>query len=85
MKTAELACSDAVKDVIAPKLEATVTAVLGEKHGGWFEFQIDATTHSPVLFFHDPTGLSTSSSTTKTEDGGLPQVPHVAIPASFGS
>jgi hypothetical protein len=56
---AELACADTVRDVVTPELQATVAAVLGEKPGGWFEFQIDATTHSPVLLFHYPSGLPT--------------------------
>lgn len=54
MKRAEVACAKAVQDSIQPALEASVADVLGASEGTWFEFQIDPTTHSPVLLFHYP-------------------------------
>jgi Nucleotidyl transferase AbiEii toxin, Type IV TA system len=54
MKNAEAACGIAVKEQIAPTLEAAVAAVLGKRTGRWFEFATDAATNSPVLLFHYP-------------------------------
>lgn len=54
MKGAEAACGAAVEKQIVPVLEAAVTAVLGNRDGGWFEFVTDPITHSPVLMFHYP-------------------------------
>lgn len=36
-------------------LESAATTVLVRRRGGWFEFQMDALTNSPVLLFHYPT------------------------------
>jgi hypothetical protein len=54
MTKAEAACAEAVERQIAPGLEAAAEAVLGKRDGGWFEFQTDAHTNSPVLLFHYP-------------------------------
>jgi hypothetical protein len=58
MTRAEAACGAAVRDQIAPVLEAAAAAVLGKRHGGWFEFLTDPHTHSPVLLFHYPSSQS---------------------------
>jgi hypothetical protein len=54
MTKAEAACGAAVRDQIAPALEAAVVEVLGKKDRAWFEFITDPATHSPVLLFHYP-------------------------------
>lgn len=54
IQRAEAACALSVEKRITPALEAAVTAVLGKRDGGWFEFLIDPLTHSPVLLFHYP-------------------------------
>jgi hypothetical protein len=75
MKAAESACAAAVRDVIAPELESTVAAVLGDRAGGWFEFLTDAATNSPVLLFHyptaQPTGFAYLKRSVKLEFGSL--------------
>jgi hypothetical protein len=55
MARAEVACTEAIREVITPVLEAAVTAVLGPRPQTWFEFVIDSSTHAPVLLFHYPT------------------------------
>lgn len=57
MARAEAACAAAVEKRIAPVLEEAVEAVLGTSAGGWFEYQTDAATNSPVLLFHYPSAL----------------------------
>jgi Nucleotidyl transferase AbiEii toxin, Type IV TA system len=57
MTRAEAACGEAVRDRIGPALEAAVAGILGPGDRGWFEFLIDAQTHSPVLLFHYPSSL----------------------------
>src|SRR5882672_5578499 len=42
MTRAEAACGQAVKVQLAPALEVAVTAVLGVRADGWFEFLTDA-------------------------------------------
>ena len=54
MTKAEAACGAAVRNQIAPALEAAVTEVLGKSDRAWFEFLTDAATNSPVLLFHYP-------------------------------
>ncbi len=60
MTRAEAACAAAVRDQIAPALEAAAEAVLGKRDGGWFEFLTDPHTHSPVLLFHYPSSQPAS-------------------------
>jgi hypothetical protein len=98
MKSAEAACGVTVQTQIAPALEKAVGEVLGKKDGGWFEFQTDATTSSPVLLFHYPStqsaGLQHLKRSVKLEFGSLtdqqpvgrhPVRPWVAevLPAAF--
>jgi hypothetical protein len=75
MQKAEAACGVAVRDKIRPELEATVASVLGSRTDPWFEFQIDATTQSPVLLFHYPTeqpaGFDYLKRSVKLEFGSL--------------
>lgn len=75
MKRAEAACSEAVKSVIAPRLEQDVTATIGTGRGPWFEYVTDPGTNSPVLLFHYPTtqppGFDYLQRTVKLEFGSL--------------
>ena len=75
MKNAEAACGTAVKEQIAPVLEAAATEVLGKRDGGWFEFLTDPGTNSPVLLFHYPTtqppGFEYLKRSVKLEFGSL--------------
>src|SRR5580693_6670834 len=52
MKRAEAACGDAVRNQIAPVMEAAVERVLGKSDQSWFEFMTDPGTNSPVLLYH---------------------------------
>jgi hypothetical protein len=75
MTKAEAACAQAVKTQIAPALEATAEAVLGNRDGKWFEFLTDAQTNSPVLLFHypssQPAGFEYLKRAVKLEFGSL--------------
>jgi hypothetical protein len=98
MTKAEAACGVAVEKQIAPALEAAVTAALGKREGGWFEFLTDPATHSPVLLFRypsmQPAGFEYLKRSVKLEFGSLtdqqpvgrhPVRPWVAevLPAAF--
>jgi hypothetical protein len=75
MTKAKAACAKAVETQIAPELDVTVEAVLGERDGGWFEFLTDANTNSPVLLFHypssQPAGFEYLKRAVKLEFGSL--------------
>jgi hypothetical protein len=75
MKAAEAACGAAVKDQIAPELEATASAVLGQSAARWFEYLVDPATNSPVVLFHYPTtqapGFAYLKRSVKLEFGSL--------------
>jgi hypothetical protein len=75
MKNAEAACAVAVEKAIAPRLESTVTGILGTAADTWFEFVTDPTTNSPVLLFHypsvQPTGFEYLKRSVKLEFGSL--------------
>lgn len=75
MTRAEAACGAAVRDQIAPALEAGAEEVLGKRDGGWFEFLNDPHTHSPVLLFHypssQPAGFEYLRRSVKLEFGSL--------------
>jgi hypothetical protein len=75
MGKAEEACSLAVQTKIRPALETAVSDSLGGSERGWFEFQQDLHTHSPVLLFHypssQPTGLDYLRRSVKLEFGSL--------------
>lgn len=98
MTKAEAACGAAVRNQIAPALEAVVVGVLGTKVGAWFEYITDPATHSPVLLFHYPStqphGFEYLKRAVKLEFGSLtdqqptgrhPVRPWIAdiIPAAF--
>ena len=55
MTKAETACADAIQLQISPVLNQTVSRHLGARKEGWFQFQIDPTSHSPILAFDYPT------------------------------
>jgi len=61
MKRLEEACIECVRDRFLPELERIVGEVLGRRAGGavWMEFQLDGTTHSPLVLFHYPSNEST--------------------------
>lgn len=75
MTQAEAACEVAVKDQIAPALEATAGNILEPREQPWFEFLKDPRTHSPVLLFHYPStqlnGFSYLKRSVKLEFGSL--------------
>jgi len=75
MEQAEAECAAAVRDRIQPALEQAVRAVLGEPVHTWFEYVTDASTHSPVLFFHYPSsqqpGFDYLKRSVKLEFGSL--------------
>ncbi len=56
MQALEAACIERVRSRFLPELERIAREVLGERTGGgaWMEFQVDETTHSPVVLFHYP-------------------------------
>jgi hypothetical protein len=60
MEEAEEACCLWVERQLHPVLEAKVEAILGpdpSHRGGWLEYERDAATHSPVLYFNYPCGF----------------------------
>jgi Nucleotidyl transferase AbiEii toxin, Type IV TA system len=73
MTAAEAACSLAVQEQIAPRLDELVAAVLGKET--WFEFMTDPATNSPVLLFHypsaQPPGFAYLKRSVKLEFGSL--------------
>lgn len=75
MARAEAACGAAVRDQIAPAMEAAVADVLGKSGRPWFEFLTDAHTNSPVLLFHypssQPDGFDYLRRSVKLEFGSL--------------
>lgn len=75
MARAEAACGEAVRDRLRPALETAVGSILGPGDREWFEFEIDAQTHSPVLLFHypssQPAGFAYLRRSVKLEFGSL--------------
>jgi hypothetical protein len=75
MLNAEAKCAAAVKERVAPVLEATVTSILGKHSKSWFEFLIDNATNSPILLFHypstQPAGFDYLKRSVKLEFGSL--------------
>jgi hypothetical protein len=74
MAKAESACSQAVRDLIAPVLEAAAHEAVGDRGNAWFEFLNDPATHSPVLLFHYP----------PTQPDGFPYLKR-SVKLEFGS
>lgn len=77
MKELEEACTVRVRERFVPELKRIAREVLGERPGGkgWMEFQVDATTHSPVVLFHypsnEPSGFDYLGRFVKMEFGSL--------------
>jgi hypothetical protein len=77
MRELETACIASVRDRFLPELEHLAVAALGERPDGavWMEFQVDATTHSPVVLFyypsHEPSGFDYLGRVVKLEFGSL--------------
>ena len=65
MARAEAACGVAVRNQIAPALEAAMAGILCQYDRAWFEFLTDPGTHSPVLLFHYPSHQSPHHPQTK--------------------
>ncbi len=65
MERMQLACSDKVRDTVAPVIERVLVDTLGTRSDGepWLEFTIDANQDSPVLLFHYPTTQPRASNT----------------------
>jgi len=55
MEQAEAACSVVVREQLMRELERTVSDVLGARAEPYLDFEIDATTESPVILFRYPT------------------------------
>src|SRR5262249_32086937 len=56
MKEIEADCAEAVRTRILPELEALVCATLAPrpKGGDWLAYELDAASHSPILYFFYP-------------------------------
>jgi hypothetical protein len=50
-------CGTRIRNDVAPRLEAAITAQLGARSGGqpWLSYEDDPVAHSPLLYFHYPT------------------------------
>jgi hypothetical protein len=55
MERAEKTCVDVVRDKLTPEISEVVGASLEESDGPWLTFEVDASSHSPVVLFHYPT------------------------------
>jgi hypothetical protein len=55
MEHAEETCTAVVREKLAPEIVTAVEAGLGKGEGPWLTFEVDASSHSPVLLFHYPT------------------------------
>jgi hypothetical protein len=55
MERAEAACTAVVRDRLAPEIATAVGARLEEREEPWLTFEVDASSHSPLLLFHYPT------------------------------
>jgi hypothetical protein len=77
MKALEEACIERVRDRFVPELENIAVGSLGKRKGGlpWMDFQVDSSTHSPVVLFHypsnEPTGFAYLGRFVKMEFGSL--------------
>lgn len=77
MKELESACIVSVRERFVPELSRIAQGALGKRSDGkpWMEFQVDATTHSPVVLFHyptnEPTGFEYLGRSVKMEFGSL--------------
>lgn len=77
MKELEAACIASVRDRFVPELERIALEALGKPGANkeWMEFQVDDSTHSPVVLFHyptnEPTGFDYLGRSVKMEFGSL--------------
>jgi len=55
MERAEAKCTEVIRDTLAPEVSAAIEMRLGVAESAWLTFEVDAHSHSPVLFFHYPT------------------------------
>ena len=55
MERAQATCTAVVRDKLAPEIATALGTRLGESEGPWLTFEVDASSHSPVLLFHYPT------------------------------
>ncbi|WP_395741151.1 nucleotidyl transferase AbiEii/AbiGii toxin family protein [Prosthecobacter sp.] len=56
MKRVEALCGEWVRDELMPELNGAIVGILGERagHEGWLEYEEDADSRSPVLYFRYP-------------------------------
>jgi len=77
MEELEVACIERVRAWFLPELERIAGETLGERSDGaaWMEFEVDATTHSPVVLFRypssEPSGFEYLGRFVKMEFGSL--------------
>jgi hypothetical protein len=87
MQELEAACIERVRDRFLPELERIACEVFGNRPGGvaWMEFQVDTTTHSPVVLFHypsnEPSGFDYLRRFVKLEFGSLTDQKPVGVHA----
>lgn len=57
LDTMQRLCGACAQQTVAPRLEAAITAQLGQRSGNepWLSYEDDAVARSPVLYFHYPT------------------------------
>ena len=55
MERAQATCTAVVRDKLASEIATALGTRLGESEGPWLTFEVDASSHSPVLLFHYPT------------------------------
>jgi hypothetical protein len=55
MERAEAMCTEVVRDKLAPEIAVAIEASVGKSAASWLTFEVDASSHSPVLMFHYPT------------------------------
>jgi hypothetical protein len=55
MQRAEATCTAVVRDKLAPEVAAAIGARLGASDSPWLTFEVDVSSHSPVVLFHYPT------------------------------
>jgi hypothetical protein len=55
MERAEAKCTEVVRDKVLPEISSAIQLQLGATEQPWLTFEVDAHSHSPVLYFHYPT------------------------------
>lgn len=55
MERAEAKCTEVVHDKVLPEISSAIQLQLGATEQSWLTFEVDAHSHSPVLYFQYPT------------------------------